>query len=305
MPWAPTVIVTVPGVVVFGRKSAPAMPFTLVVTLVNTPTGLPSAVVAWKVTTVPSVTIPWSRSRVAVTWILVLAAAVAIGGSAAAVITVGRARTNWIATSRVTPLTVAETRAVVIVFGLIRSAEARPPASAATWTVGAPPGAKVPAVVEKVTWREPAGSDEEMATVKVVAVAPSAGAWGGAVTKRIVSSAPAGVKVTVSEARMPGAAAGVAVTVAEPTCCEATRSICAMPLPSACTVRQPVQPVPGVPPSSVPLVVEKTTVRLANAGSPGRRAWRWRREKPSAGSVVTPLVELRVMTSLASGAVGE
>ena len=141
--------------------------------------------------------------------------------------------------------------------------------------------------------------------MKVVAVAPSAGAWAGAVTKRIVSSAPAGTKVTVSEARMPGAAAGTPMTTAEPTCCEATRSICARPLPSACTLRQPVQPVPATPPSSVPLVVEKTTVRLANAGSPGRRAWRWRREKPSAGRDVTPLGELRVITLLASGAVGE
>src|SRR3954469_12892253 len=98
--WAPTVIVTVPGVVVLGRKSAPAVPFELVVMLVNNPTGVPSAVAAWKVTTVPSVTVPWLRSRVAVTWILVLVVAGAIGVSTAAVMTVGRARTNWVETSR-------------------------------------------------------------------------------------------------------------------------------------------------------------------------------------------------------------
>ena len=218
------------------------------------------------------VTIPWLRSRVAVTWILVLVAAGAIGVSTAAVITVGRARTNWVETSRVTPLTVAETRAVVIVFGLTRSAEARPPASAATWTVGMLPGAKVPAVVWKVTMREPAGSDGEIATVKVVSVAPSAGAWAGAVTKRIVSVRPRrheGDAQRSEDARRVARAG--AETTAEPTCCEPTRSICARPLPSACTLRQPVQPVTG-----------DAAVERAVGGREHHRAVGERRDRPAA-----------------------
>ncbi len=272
--------------------------------MVKIPTVVPSALVARKVTTVPSVTIPTLRSRVAVTWILVLTAAVAIGMSTAAVMTFGKARSKRMEASRVTPFTVAVTRAEVIWRGLTRSAEALPPPSAGTWTE-VPEGANVPAVVWNVTWRDPAGRDGDTPTVNVEIVAPSAGARSGALTNWIVWSGWAAPKAIGNEAVMPGASAGQARTTAVPTCCELTRSTVACPLPSAGTITQPVQLVTGVPPTSVPLDAENTTVRLAKSGSPTSRATRRRREKPSAGRLVAPFSALRTTMRSTCAAVGE
>ena len=162
-------------------------------------------------------------------------------------------------------------------------------------------GRNTPAVAWKVTF-VPSGSVGESCTTNVETVAPSAGAEAGAVTKRTTPSGSAATKETSSVRVSPATFSMPAVTTADSTCWLLCSSMVAVPVPSAATGTCPEA---FAVPTSVPALVENSTVRLSGSALGSIRATRRRRETPSAGRVVCWFAEVSVSAPATGGAVGE
>src|ERR1044072_488700 len=251
-----------------------------VVTSRKKPIGVPLLVVARKVAPVPAVTVPMLRRKVPVT-----VTPCEVDGFTvkvplvATVMVLGSARWNSIVVCRETLFAVAVTRAVAGGVGLARSAVTRYEPSAVRVTVAAFSGLKRPAVSWNCT-DVPSGSEGDSCTVNDEIVAPSAGAVAGAATKSITALGSAAVKLTVRLRDSPVTFSTFADTTALPTCCELLSSTVAVPVTSVATATWLEE---WAVPTSVPALVEKSTVRLSASASGEILAMMRSREMPSAG----------------------